>query len=81
MATIARPVKQLKGFAKVYLPPRETRRVEIPLDRFSTTYWDQELHMWVCEKGQYKVLAGSSSRDIRLEGVLDVEKTTRWSGV
>jgi beta-glucosidase len=81
MATIARPVKELKGFSKVYLQPGETRRVEISLERFSTSYWDQELHMWVCEKGQYRILIGSSSHKVLLEGVLDVEKTTTWSGL
>ncbi|KAJ5389241.1 uncharacterized protein N7496_000309 [Penicillium cataractarum] len=81
LASIARPVKELKGFAKVYLQPGETRRVEIALDRFSTAFWDQELHKWVCEKGQYKVLVGSSSQNILLEGVLDVEETTMWSGL
>jgi beta-glucosidase len=81
MATIARPVKELKGFSKVYLQPEETHRVEIALDRFSTAYWDQGMHMCVCEKGQYRILIGSSSREILLEGVLDVEETTTWSGL
>jgi beta-glucosidase len=81
MATIARPVKELKGFFKVFLQPGETRRVEISLDRFSTADWDEELHMWVCEKGQYRILIGSSSHKILLEGVLDVEETKTWSGL
>jgi beta-glucosidase len=80
MATFERPVKELKGISKVYLQPGETRRVEIALDRFSTAYWDQELHLWVCEKGQYRILIGSSSHKVPLEGVLDVEETTTWSG-
>ncbi|CEN61029.1 hypothetical protein ASPCAL07698 [Aspergillus calidoustus] len=79
--TIARPFKELKGFSKVYLQPGETHRVEIPFDRFTTAYWDQELHLWVCEKGQYRVLVGSSSRRILLEGILDLHKTTTWSGL
>jgi len=58
MSTIAQPVKELNGFSKVYLQPGETRRVEIALDRFSAAYWDQELHTWVCEKRQYRILIG-----------------------
>ncbi|KAH6884285.1 glycosyl hydrolase family 3 N terminal domain-containing protein [Thelonectria olida] len=80
-SSIARPVKELKGFAKVHLQPGETRRVEIAFDRFTTSFWDQELHAWVCEKGQYKVLVGPSSHRIVLEGVLEVKETTTWSSV
>lgn len=80
-STISRPVKELKGFTKVFLQPGETRKVKIPFDRFTTAFWDQDLHKWVCEKGQYRVLVGSSSQSILLEGVLDVEQTTQWSGI
>jgi beta-glucosidase len=79
--TISRPDKELKGFHKVHLEPGETRRVEIPFDRFTTAYWDQELHCWVCEKGQYRVLIGSSSQSILLEGLLVVEEPATWSGL
>jgi beta-glucosidase len=79
--SIARPYKELKGFCKVHLEPGETRHVEIPFDRFTTAYWDQELHCWICEKGQYKVLVGSSSQRVLLEGVLEVHEPTTWSGL
>lgn len=79
--TIARPVKELKGFVKVYLQPGETRRVEIPFDRFTTAFWDQELHVWVCEKGHYKVLVGASSQHIMLEDILYIKETITWSGL
>lgn len=77
-ATIARPVKELNGFSKDYLQPGETCRFEIALDRFSTS---QESHMWVCEKGQYRVLIGSSSHKVLLEAGLDIEEETTWSGL
>ncbi|KAL2783023.1 putative beta-glucosidase K [Aspergillus keveii] len=79
--SIARPYKELKGFCKVHLEPGETRHVEIPFDRFTTAYWDQELHCWIGEKGQYKILVGSSSQRVLLEGVLEVHETTTWSGL
>lgn len=74
-------MKELKGFDKVFLQPGEKRHVEIPFDRFTTAVWDQGLHNWVCEKGYYTVLVGSSSQGIFLEGVIKVEKTTTWTGV
>ncbi|TVY59769.1 putative beta-glucosidase K [Fusarium oxysporum f. sp. cubense] len=80
-SSIQRPKKELKGFKKTYLQPGETRRVEIPLDRFTTSFWDEELHCWSSERGVYRVLVGSSSKEVLLEGNLHVEETTRWSGL
>jgi beta-glucosidase len=80
-SSIQRPKKELKGFKKIHLQPGETGRIEIPLDRFTTSFWDEEPHCWVSERGVYRVLVGSSSREILLEGDLYVEETTRWSGL
>ncbi|WZH50164.1 glycosyl hydrolase family 3 N terminal domain-containing protein [Fusarium acuminatum] len=80
-SSIQRPKKELKGFKKIHLQPGETRRIEIPLDRFTTSFWDEELHCWVSERGVYRVLVGSSSKETLLEGDLYVEETTRWSGL
>jgi beta-glucosidase len=79
--SIRRPEKELKGFSKVFLQPGESRQVEIQFDRFTTAFWDEELKAWVCEKGEYKVLVGTSSRSIALEGVLSVKATTTWTGL
>lgn len=79
--TIDRPVKELKGFEKVYLEPGETSRVELTIDGSSIAFWDQEMHHWVSEKGCYEVLIGTSSAQIALRGALKVEKTTTWTGL
>ncbi|KAG5801424.1 hypothetical protein H9Q74_014032 [Fusarium xylarioides] len=79
-SSIQRPKKELKGFKKTHLQPGETKRVEIPLDRFTTSFWDEELRCWVSERGVYKVLVGSSSNKILLEADLHIEATTRWTG-
>ncbi|KAH6682204.1 glycoside hydrolase superfamily [Plectosphaerella plurivora] len=79
--SIGRPEKELKGFTKVFLQPGESRRVEIPFDRFTTAFWDEEKRAWSCEKGEYKVLVGSSSQRMHLEGVLTVEQSTTWTGL
>lgn len=79
--SIPRPQKELKGFAKVSLKAAESREVEIALDRFALSFWDEILNEWVCEEGEYGVLIGKSSADIVLQGTLSVEQTTTWSGL
>lgn len=65
---IERPVKELKGFKKVYLEPGQSEQVSLTLDQRSAAYWDMGQEKWVALPGQYKVLVGASSRDIRLTG-------------
>ena len=67
---VARPIKELKGFRKVYLGPGESKRVTITLDRRSLTYYDVSAHAWNVAPGLYRILVGSSSQDIRLQGAL-----------
>ena len=55
--------------------------MEIPFDRFTTAFWDEVLQEWVCESGEYEVLVGGSSGDIRVRGILNVEETTTWRGL
>jgi beta-glucosidase len=72
VASVPRPPKELKGFAKVRLEPGERRRVEITLDRRAFEYYDAERHAWVVEAGQFEILVGASCADIRLRGSVQV---------
>jgi beta-glucosidase len=65
---LPRPVKELKGFRKVALKPGEKQTVSVPLDRSAFAFYDPEKSGWVAEKGDFTILVGSSSRDIRLKG-------------
>ena len=67
---IARPPRELKGFAKVSLAPGETQRVTIELDRRSFAYYDVEQNDWQVAPGEFRLLIGRSSRDIVLEGTV-----------
>ena len=60
------PPKQLKGFEKIMLEPGETVSVTIPLGDDRLMMFDEPEGEWRLFKGVYKVMAGSSSRDIRL---------------
>ena len=66
-SSIDRPVKELKGFDKVYLEPGETKTVEFVIDREALSFFDAEKHEWVAEPGEFKALVAASSEDIRGE--------------
>lgn len=68
-----RPSKELKGFAKTFLQPGETKLVSIPLDDKAFLVYNPAAHAWETEPGRYRLDIGSSSHDIRLSGSLDVE--------
>lgn len=74
-STVGRPVRELKGFAKVWLEPGEEKEVSFLLDKRSFAYYSVTLHDWHVESGEFRVEIGSSSRDIRLEAPVMVEST------
>ncbi|WP_337647005.1 exo-alpha-(1-_6)-L-arabinopyranosidase [Bifidobacterium pullorum] len=63
-AKVARPVHELKGFAKVSLAPGESKSVTIVLDDRAFAYWSERFDDWHVEGGTYTVEVGVSSRDI-----------------
>ena len=65
-ASVPRPVKELKGFAKVQLKPGERKRVTISLDRRAFSYYDVGTSAWKAEPGNFAILVGSSSAQIEL---------------
>ena len=66
-ASVPRPVKELKGFARVDLKPGETRHVTLPLDARAMSFWDVGSHGWKQEPGKFTVFVGHSSADIDLQ--------------
>jgi beta-glucosidase len=67
------PPKQLKGFEKVLLNPGEGKLVTMELDKNTLAAWDSENHKWKIYPGDYSVMVGSSSRDIRLKGTFTIQ--------
>ena len=74
-STIFRPVKELKGFKKVFLKAGEEKEVSVTLDKRAFAYYNVNLHDWHVESGDFKILVGASSRDVRLEANLFVQST------
>lgn len=64
---IFRAPKELKGFVKIHLDPGEEKKVSVELDDRAFTFWNTATEDWCVESGEYKILVGASSRDIRLE--------------
>jgi beta-glucosidase len=72
LASVARPVMELAGFQRVRLGPGESRAVSIPLSNESLRMLDRDMR-WVVEPGAFRIMVGSSSKDIRLRGELTVQ--------
>ncbi len=67
-SSVDRPLQELKGFQRIDLAPGETRVVHFKLDRSTLAFYSTANKAWVTEPGQFDVLIGSSSRDIRMKG-------------
>jgi len=70
---VERPMEQLKGFKRVFIPAGESKTVEISLKAEDLAYWNVERHAFIVEKGTVKLMAGSSSADIKLTKLVDVK--------
>jgi beta-glucosidase len=73
-ASAERPDKELKGFARVELATGAERVVSFDLDESAFSYYSAAQHDWVIDPGQFEILAGASSGDIRLKGTVALTK-------
>jgi beta-glucosidase len=71
LGSVARPVMELKGFARVSLAPGESKDVRFTLGPEHLRMLDKDLR-WIVEPGAFRVMVGASSKDIRLRGELMV---------
>ena len=78
-STFARPEKELKAFEKVELKPKQTKTITFTLDREAFWYFDTAKNAWATEPGEFEILVGASSRDIRLRAVLTLASEPRSS--
>lgn len=69
---VFRPVRELKGFKKVFLKAGESRRVTIELDDKAFRYFDVKTNQWEIEGGDYQIQIGASSEDIRLTATVAI---------
>lgn len=76
-----RPVRTLGGFKKVFLQPGETKRVALPIDRYSTSVWDEGKSAWCVEAGEYVASVAAGEGTTTLEGRFSVGEDTFWTGL
>lgn len=67
------PRKELKGFAKTALKAEESKRVSITLNARSFAYYSIARKGWYVENGDFEILIGASSRDIRLSDTVKIQ--------
>jgi beta-glucosidase len=67
VGSIIRPVKELKDFSKIQLKAGESKTIQFTIDREKLSFYNQKLE-WVAEPGEFEVMIGASSKDIRLKG-------------
>jgi len=68
VSSVTRPIKELKGFAKVVLEPGETRTVTLPITCDSLAFYDLDME-YVVEPGEFTIMVGTSSRDCDLQSL------------
>ena len=76
-STVFRPVRELKDFAKVELQPGESRDVTFTLDKRAFAYWNEEIHDWHVESGEFTIEVGQSSRNMECSASVYVMSTVK----
>ncbi|MCG2793504.1 MAG: glycoside hydrolase family 3 C-terminal domain-containing protein [Weeksellaceae bacterium] len=64
-SSLPRPLKELKGFEKIFLNPGEEKEVSITIDKAALSFFDADKHAWVAEPGDFEALIGNSSDNIK----------------
>ncbi|WP_309064936.1 glycoside hydrolase family 3 C-terminal domain-containing protein [Microbacterium sp.] len=70
---VQRPPQELKAFSSVEIAAGETAQVSLRVRRSDLAYWDVRVDRWIVEGGEYDILVGASSRDIRSRTTVQVE--------
>jgi beta-glucosidase len=78
---IKRPVRELKGFTKVFLQPGEDQDVQITVEKkLATSFWDEVRQSWASVKGEYTILITGTGEDT-LSATFEIENTRYWLGL
>jgi beta-glucosidase len=73
------PPKQLKGFERVQLAPKETKSVTVTLSTEDLSIWSVTEHAWVAVSGDFQVFVGASAADIRLKGAFSTAAAAEYA--
>jgi len=78
-STYQRPVKELKAFTKVELNPGQSKEIKFLLGYRDFAFYNPVVKDWIVETGDFEVLIGASSQDIRLMEKVHVTATKKWT--
>jgi hypothetical protein len=73
VSSIARPVQELKDFKKIKIQAGKSETIKFLIDKEKLSFFNQQLQ-WVAEPGEFEVMIGASSRDIRLKASFEMEE-------
>jgi beta-glucosidase len=73
---LVRPLKELKGFAKVQLQPGETQLVNFEIEEDALKFYDDELKQWIAEPGTFELFIGGSSHDLQVAAKFEFVATS-----
>ena len=71
-ASVVSPVKALKDFRKVFLNPGETKKIRFNINKEKLSYFNTQLN-WIANPGEFDLMIGSSSEDIRLKNKFELK--------
>jgi beta-glucosidase len=72
VASVVRPVKELKDFTKLLLQPGESKTVRFVINKEKLSFYNQQLK-WITEPGSFNLMIGSASNDIRLKNKFELK--------
>ncbi|RPA90564.1 hypothetical protein L873DRAFT_1717239 [Choiromyces venosus 120613-1] len=75
---LPRPDKELAAFGKIKLEPNQTKLLDLVIDKHAAGYYDVSLSSWIAEEGEFEVLIGASSADIRGKATFEVKESFTW---
>ena len=80
---LTHPPLMLKAFAKTTLAPGQSESVQLALDKYAVSFWEERIKAWVVEPGVYRVRVGQSSAPeaLKLAAEFKIEKRFEWNGV
>jgi len=78
--SVFRPLRELKGFARVELAPGEEKEIRILFDDKTFRFYDTRTDSWEVETGTYQIMIGSNAEEMLLEGSLAVNGTVTEGG-
>jgi beta-glucosidase len=73
VGSISRPVKELKDFKKIFIKAGETKTIKFIIDKEKLSFYNQQIQ-WVAEPGDFDLMIGAASNDIRLKGEFELVK-------